>query len=337
VREKISPTKHHNNNWGDGQSDEWNLGEIYGGDMTQFHPGPTHRWTYGPYKGVFSGNAFRSAGANFALWNNPTHLIINHFLYEVQLQISSSDTFLAANGTTLDEGGFPSSLTSSTDSFTFYYTKYGATCVSDSLFWSVDSSGTYLTGPYAINHFGDTLYFSKSNQPTSIGILTRVDFRDTTLFYACHWDHNTGKIIFNPPLPDSASHSAYGFPFTTDEGPDYPVPGVPFDVTTYNKYHTFTMELYPYEARLLMDGAVVRRWPDRMIPDTDWRYQNLFPRTPMNIRIGEFDVDADPTVYAAEKADFESRYGRGGTASQWVDYFKIWDLPTNTTLPSYPY
>ena len=106
------------------------------------------------------------------------------------------------------------------------------------------------------------------------------------------------------------------------------------------KYHTFALELLPHEARLLVDGAVMRRWPDRLIPDTDQRsdYMTYFPRAPMNFRIGEFDLGVvNGQILSSSKADFEGKYGINGTAYQWIDYVKVWNLPSDITAPPYPH
>ena len=124
-----------------------------------------------------------------------------------------------------------------------------------------------------------------------------------------------------------------------DQGPDYPVSKVAMD-TSQHGYHTFTMEFLPHEARILIDGHVLRRFQDHLIPIGDIRYDYVTttPRAPMNIAPAEFDLgNLGTSEYTFEKADFESKYGVGGTASQYLDYVKVWDLPAGSNLPGFPH
>jgi hypothetical protein len=135
-----------------------------------------------------------------------------------------------------------------------------------------------------------------------------------------------------------------------NEGPDYPVPPINVDTNNY-KYHTYTMEFLPHEARFLVDGAVRQRFPDRLIPKGDPRYDYVttVPRTPMGIfSLAEIGMDRDSATYAMEKAYFESHVDTclgcwpntiGGTpaAHHMIDYMKIWDLPSDAKLPDFPY
>ncbi len=228
VREKVPIIKHHTNTYGDGQGDEWNLGEKTGGGLNQIWAGVTPRFRYGPFKGRIGMKGdtqiFRSSMAHFTLWNNPAMIIINNFPYQVQIHSATypTDTVLFTNATTILEGGFPASLVAdSTDSVTFYYYK-NASNVSDLLAWSVDSTGTHFTGPYA-DSIGDTLSFRKSYQPIDIYLLDSNIFPNKAIKYSCHWDHNTGKILLTDTMLPGTSHTGVGFSYDVNEGPDYPV------------------------------------------------------------------------------------------------------------------
>jgi hypothetical protein len=355
--------EHHTNNYGGEQGDEWNLNERVNGGLTQIHVGLTRRFLYGPFKGRFGKGTFAghdtalfySFDAHFANWNSPDLIIINNFPYQVQFRQPSliSDTSLLAAATTGHEGGFPSSLAAdTTDTVTFYYYKNSSN-VSDTVgAWSVDSTGTYFTGPYA-DSLGDTLFFGKSYQPTQITLYdgtTRLPIN-----YKCHWDHNTGKILLTDTMSPLASHTGYGFSYVCDEGPDYPVQAINVDSTDYN-YHTYAVELLPHEARFLVDGAVRQRFPDRLVPKGSQQYDYVtkFPRTPMSIEPAEIDMDGDPndtsagSVYYMEKAYFDANHTTclgclpltiGGQPSphHLVDYVKVWDLPSGSKLPDFPH
>ena len=118
------------------------------------------------------------------------------------------------------------------------------------------------------------------------------------------------------------------------------------------EYHTFAMELLPNEARFLIDSVVVRRMPDRLIPVGNKHYDwiTTMPRTPVNVHIGEMDIDGD------ESTAFETNYFKTHTncpgcgdveippgSGHWyhaahlrVDYVKVYDIPSNVTVPGFP-
>ncbi len=337
IREKIPHIYQHTNTWGDGMGNEWNLNEMENnGDYWLVAPFLSHPLIYGPYKGVFSNDTFRSAQAHFTWWNNPRYVVFNGFPYECNLHLSPSDTFLTATGSptsTWIEGGFPSSLTGSQ---TFYYTPYSG-CTPASLPWSVSPSGLYFSGPYGLDRNGDSLYFTKQYQPTSITI----KFLSTSVTFSTRWDTDSGKVLLTPPLDPLAPHSGVGFEsYNIDEGPDYPIPLVPLDTNGY-KYHTFTMELLPHECEFLIDGAVVLRFPDRMVPTEDIRYDyvSTFARTPLPIQLADLVLDGY-SDYAMEAAYFLSNMNtapgcQDSAAHMRVDYMKVWDVPSNVSIPPY--
>ncbi len=366
IREKVPIVKHHTNSYANAQANEWNMNEKWGGGLDEIHLGLSHNFPYGPFQGKFGTDtaghpAFRSPAAHFAPWNDPDAVVINNFPYEVKQQINTHhpDTLLLADRTTIGEGGFPSSLVADSNRLvTFYYIKKKSN-VSDSLSWRVDSTGRYFTGAYADSVHADgthdTLFFNKGYQPNSIqlSLLDR--------YYPCHWDHATGKIYLTTPLDSGASHIATKrFSYTCDEGPDYPVAPILVDTTTY-KYHTYTMELLPHEAEFLVDGAVRQRYPDHLIPIGDKRYDYIttFPRAPMGIIPAEIDMDGVPSDYSDTNSIYyqEVKYFEANiatcqgcdlvesppgsshfqhTAHHLVDYFKIWDLPSDAKLPNFP-
>jgi hypothetical protein len=371
VREKIPIIEHHTNNYGDGQGNEWNLNERTGGGLTQIHPGLTHRFLYGPLKGRFGKRTtgghdtaiFYSSTAHFTKWNNPNVIVINNFPYQVNINTASypADTVLYADATTLQEGGFPSSLVAdSTDSVTFYYTKVAGNNVSDPLAWSVDSAtGTHFSFPYrdsaayGIGKNGDTLYFNKGYQPTAIYLLN--GSLPPPIKYHCHWDHRTGKILLTDTMRPTASHTGYGFSYDCNQGPAYPVPPINVDDTTY-KYHTYSMELLPHEAEFLVDGAVRYRFPDRLVPigDQSYDYVTTSPRAPMNIIPAEIGIDGSPSDYSDTNSTYyqEVKYFETNSAtclgcwtdahgqhiaSHRIDYVKVWDLPSDMKVPNFPH
>ena len=129
-----------------------------------------------------------------------------------------------------------------------------------------------------------------------------------------------------------------------DEGPAYPIPLIPMDTNGY-VYHTYTMEWFPHECEILIDGIVVSRFPDRMIPVGDIRYDYMstYPRVPEGMYIGELDIDGGPGYatygpYATEKAFFQSNVATApgcwnNAAHDLIDYVKIWDLPAGYSVP----
>ncbi len=318
------------------QQNEWNMGETYNTDSTEIMPGLAVCMQYGPFKGKFATVAgdtvLRSRNANFAPWNNPTIIIIDGFPYSAQLNISvppaSPDTFVSFPGNTSLKGGIPTALFNA-DSVTFYYQR-NESDISDSLPWSVDSTGRYFTGFYAIDRHRDSLRFTKQYQPTSIQLSPP---RGPS--YSCRWDSATGLVFLNPPVDPTYPHSGFAhLPYTTAERRGYPQPWL------YNhsgQYHVYTIEFLPHEWRFLEDGMVVRREPDRLIPKNDKRYDFVthFPRMLTPVNLGEIDIGGPDWQDSIRRADFITRYGT--QTNEYIDYFKVWDLPSNITVPKFPY
>lgn len=107
------------------------------------------------------------------------------------------------------------------------------------------------------------------------------------------------------------------------------------------------MELLPHEAHFLVDGYVMRRFPDRLIPQGDIRYDYVtkFFRSPLHIQPAEIDFDGDQV--AGEIASFQTydtSRSHGGwnvnghpAAHHLVDYVKVWDVPSDMKLPDFPH
>jgi hypothetical protein len=120
------------------------------------------------------------------------------------------------------------------------------------------------------------------------------------------------------------------------------------------------MEFLPHEMRILLDGNVMRRFPDRLIPpdNKDYDYITKLPRAPMDAYIGEFDIDVSPdslgvtpgSVTYQERKYFE-QYDTSLSHGCWdvtlgghtyhaahhkIDYIDILDLPQDFIVPKYP-
>lgn len=131
------------------------------------------------------------------------------------------------------------------------------------------------------------------------------------------------------------------------DGWEYPVAPLPFngdDTTGHYEYHTFAMEWLPHEVRFLVDSVVVRRWPDRLVPpgnpNFDWVTQT--GRSPAWFHPAELDVDNayDQTYFEHEVSSgwpgcWPDKYGRPA-AHHLLDYVKVWDVPKDVIVPSYP-
>jgi hypothetical protein len=399
VRDKVPIVEHHLNNWGGGAASEWDLCEKVNGGLFEFYSGISHRFLYGPFKGKFAietfttpvgpktDTTFRCKDAHWSLSNNPSLLVINGFSYEMGLNLHHDsgiyfvrDTFLTPSGLNSSYLGIPSSLKFSTDSLTFYYIRQPSwvPSISDSVPWHVkqDDSGRWrkFYAPYRYLN-GDSLRFSKAYQPTSItlkgaGLDSSFHVIDRT--YSCHWEYNlnhpidSGIIYLDDTLlPTDLSNGDSEFYYTVDEGPDYPVPGIAFDTTKY-QYHTFTMELLPHEMRILYDGNVRLRFPDRLIPPSYPQHDCItkLPRAPMDAYVGEFDIDGsytdDPlgthpgSITYQERKYFEwadTMLSHGcwdvqippvtgpsyHAAHHLIDYIDILDLPQGMKVPEYPH
>ncbi len=206
---------------------------------------------------------------------------------------------------------------------TFYYQR-SESDISDSLPWSVDSTGTYFTGVYSVDNHGDSLRFNKNYQPTQISFLPGVDT------FSCHWDYTTGKLMLSPSLPSIAPHSGTSFfYYWCEEGCPYPLPPVHLIA---NQWHTWTMELLPHECRFLVDGIVVHRIPDHLIPPTYQQadFVSYFPRMLTPFIFGEFEFDN-----SSQKSMMERLYGT--QMSRRIDYMRVWDLPSNYTVQQFPH
>ncbi len=105
------------------------------------------------------------------------------------------------------------------------------------------------------------------------------------------------------------------------------------------------MEFFPHEWRFFKDGALIRREPDRLIPRSDHRHDFVseFPRMLTPVNFAQFDVNGplrlaarnSDAVYQARKAAFKTVFGT--ESSTYIDYFKVWDLPSDYIIPKFPY
>ncbi len=337
IREKIPHIQHHTNNWGGGftYGFEYDLNETdWNGNMGIIQPDFNHSLWRGPFKGVFaklSGTViFISSQPEWCLSNNPATIVINNVPYQVQFIPGHGMDTVAASGF-MQYSNWPVSLANSTDSFSFYYS-YNDGCIADKLPWHVDSTGRIFSAGYHINRAGDTLRFSKANQPTSVTLRDSIDPHGDTISetHNCHWEYNlnpphgtgdSGILYLDQALDSSDLHSnveAYGF-HASDlySDPGYPIPPVPFntDDTTPGsyQYHTFAMELLPHEVRILVDSVVVRRLPDRLIPFGSPYYDwiTTLPRTLTDIRPAEIDIDPPSNTHT-------DPFGTDTTTTTWM-------------------
>ncbi len=318
-RDKIPHTIHHTNNWGGGDG-EYDLNETTNLTMGVVHPNWSHNYRYGPYNGIFKSHGldtfFLSPDAGWCSYNIPLRIIINNFEYEVDFDGRVKDTVIARPGSNPAlQGGFPISLaTDTTDSVSFYYERYNQN-TSDSVTWTIDSTGRMLSAPY--QEIGGTKYFSKNYQPTSITLRDSINISGDTIkdTYPCRWDATLDTILLvntdGSPVVIPSSHlhtNTEHFQYTVTENGGYPVPTVMIDADTTNpanpgdsanyvaspyRYHTFTMEWLPHEVRFLYDSVVVRRFPDRLVPRGNKYYDwvTTEPRIPASIYPAELDVD----------------------------------------------
>ena len=335
VRDKVPHVLHHTNNWGGDGDLEWDLNETWGGTMGVYQPDWGHRLSFGPCHGYFARCwdrvnldtvwAFISHDdTNMVTTGYATGIIIDNIVYSVVGWNFVKDTFEASSPTTL-QGGFPASLINSGKTYTFYYQRWNQ--LSSSLAtWHVSQDGSSwckFRAPYRVLGPGDSLFFSKSYQPTSV-YLTHLD--STGHFvqnsFPCYWDHSfnsgsdTGYLHLENPLDSTDIHSftqqyLFNLPEAGSQGCFYPVPGVLVDRDTNGadtagqaayatepyRYHTYTMEFLPHEVRFLYDSNVVRRFPDRMIPPGDPHYDwvSTCPRGEQLIYPSEIDMDGDNT------------------------------------------
>jgi len=109
-------------------------------------------------------------------------------------------------------------------------------------------------------------------------------------------------------------------------------------------YHTYTMELFPHECEFFVDSLIVLRFPDRMVPKEDLRYDYVsqFPRTPIQFLLSSLGIDPG-NVHgedSIETAFFLNNVATapgcwGGAAHGLIDYVKIWDLPSGYSVSPY--
>ncbi len=319
IREKIPHMKFHTNNWGIGGGNyEYDINETWHGDMSTLHLGWGHALRFGPYEGHFarSGSTviFVSTEPDWCPSNYPTDLIIDNVDYGVQ-PFSGHGTDTIVGGPYLP---WPESFLTASPSynFSFYYMK-NLNCTADAMPWTVkydtaDHKWDIFSAGYHVVSPGDTLRFSKWNQPTSITLTTAFRTQKT---FSCHWEYNLNKfgdtdiLMLDFPSGDTDSVSTMTwsdlhsgdepFPFTMP-GQAYPVAYQPFnggDTTGGYQYHTFAMELLPNEVRFLIDSVVVERWPDRMVPPGNPYYDwaATLPRSMPNLFLAEMDVDLTGT------------------------------------------
>jgi hypothetical protein len=105
------------------------------------------------------------------------------------------------------------------------------------------------------------------------------------------------------------------------------------------------MEFLPHECEFLVDGIVVMRFPDRLVPKDDIRYDYVskYARVPLAMYPAELEFNAYPNgdIHADQKAYFRDHVATcdntpDNAASLYVDYVKVWDLPKSVTASKYP-
>jgi hypothetical protein len=366
VRKKVPHIPHHMNDWGwaeslelDNESDNQNINSGW------YHAELYRNVLYGPFKGTFKkgiDTEFISHGPDW--WqgaNNPEIIVIDGFPYRVKLK-GAIDT-VVADGEMLHKL-WPASVVNRTDFVTFYYARQDWK-IADSLLWTAtpDVFGQWriINMPYHINRSGDTLRFSKSFQPMLISIDT--DGFGGRKTFDCRWDSslnspvNKGLLYLDGNwLRSSDNHAkAEAAPFFIEEGKNYhySLPPVQFtnpqdsasyfDPSSY-QYHTFTIELLPNEAEFLLDGNVVRRYPDRLIPPTDKHanWISTLPRFTPNFHIGQMTLDG----VDASQMDILMRHiidcpgcsdvTGNHAAHTRIDYVKIFDVPDDVRVSGFP-
>ncbi|HEX5315058.1 MAG TPA: hypothetical protein VFX22_00290, partial [Candidatus Kapabacteria bacterium] len=237
VREKIPHILHHTNNWGSADRFEYDLNESW--SSGEIHPAFGAGFTYGPYNGVFreSGDTVYFVSPAFASWRWvwPLTIVIDHILYDVT-PVGTGYTVIAG-AATQHRGGFPTSLSSRTDSVQFYYQIWPYQSA-DNVTWHVDSDAVThqwdkFSAPYRILAPGDSLRFTKAYQPVRVTLTIDTTFglnRQITL--VCRWDSalnsnasDTGYLRLYTPLANTDLHSntePYGFTVPDrDEGNGY--------------------------------------------------------------------------------------------------------------------
>jgi hypothetical protein len=331
VRDKVPAFPHHTNNWGLGADLEWDAGETWGISMQERHVGWGHRLVLGPLHGYFKIRGTSRGDTVFISYDDtlmygrepagtPWTLIINDARYGViPWSPFVRDTFIAT-----DAQQFPSSLATSTDTFTFYFTRKND-IVSDSVRWQIyrASNGAWVfRAPHHVVS-GDSVFFRKEYQPVSLQITDSLDAlsRPYQRTHLCHWssflnEPDQGLLILDDTnlhpvgislaaasnfeqytyvLPDQYSNSAksgFGYrnsPYNAGLAPSGE-DSIAYMSQPY-RYHTFSMEYLPHEVRFLYDSVVMRRLPDRLIPPSSPYYHWIeqFGRSGLNIIPAEFN------------------------------------------------
>jgi hypothetical protein len=302
--------------------------------------------------------------AHWCLSNAPHGLIINGFAYEVSLDWGHGFDTIKMDPRGSGYMGWPASLAQdTTDTFTFYYSRYPGN-TADTTTWSVrpDSHGTnrVFSAPYH-DSAGTWLRFSKAYQPTQLTLRDSITPGGDTVTknYACHWEYNlnpphgsgdSGLIYLDDSLvPSDLDSNTEPYLFSVNEETQL-LPAMPFDL--YDSlgdytYHTFGVEILPHELRYLMDSNVVYRIPDRMVPRGNVAYNPVFDRSPLDVRIGEFDIGnlADDIASFVHDTSFAGWPGFrpvtiGGrsypAAHHLIDYVRIWDVPADMKISNFP-
>ncbi len=203
--------------------------------------------------------------------------------------------------------------------------------------------------------------FWKGYQPTSITITTIDTIIGDTIInsYKCHWVDslnypiNYGILYMDDTMLHSVLHSnTEAYSYTINEGV-YPMPAIltnDTSTTSGYEYHTFGVEWLPHELRYMYDSNVVYRVPDRLIPPGnefyDWASQ--IPRSLLPIHPAEADIDNDSISAAFLNAhpnapgcwDVQVPPGTPPlyhAGHERIDYFKVWNLPADVKVDSYPY
>ncbi len=147
----------------------------------------------------------------------------------------------------------------------------------------------------------------------------------------------------NKRFGPGSSHTGVGFTYDCQEGPANTAPAVHINLSDY-RYHTYSLEILPHEVRYLIDGHVLRRAPDRLIPpgDPSADYMTPAPRSPMNIVPAEFGPPDSAYYYYFKSAVTTCQGcwtdGNGQhIASQYIDYVKVFDLPSDIIVPKFPH
>jgi hypothetical protein len=352
--------------------------EMFGNqdvDSGWYHTTIYRNQLYGPFKGVFqlgSDTEFRSNGPDWRHGaNNPNTLVVDNFPYQVNLLGDTSHSAVVADTTEQRYKGWPTSLLAHTgsDSLTFYYARI-ETKYSDSLTWHAyqDSSHKWriLDAPYR-DSAGQLLRFSKNFQPQWITLKTS-NIPRVSKTLNCFWDSSLNTpvdkgllyLYDDSLLSTDLDSNTQIDTFFTDEGMHnyYSYPPIQIDTpqdsaSYYNPvsyvYHTFALELLPNEARFLLDGSVVARYPDRMIPTGDKRanWITTLPRFAPTLTIGQMTLDGLDSAHIQKVIDHINDCPgcwpvtvngiSYPAAHMLVDYVRVYDIPDNVKVSGFPH